>query len=99
LDKAVAADYQGGHSQGFKDFVQTINNKDVVSVNLVNNDSNTTSLNGNSHFTVNLATNQAALDRIAPMRSGNSLEIFVGMKFLDTLAAVIAGPSGSGNRS
>jgi RHS repeat-associated protein len=82
LDKDAAANYSGSHSQGFKDIVSTINNKDVVSVNLVNNDSNTTSFDGNGHFTVNLATNQTALDRIAPMRNGNSLEIIAGHEIL-----------------
>jgi RHS repeat-associated protein len=82
LDKTVAANYQGGHSQGFKDIVQTINNKDVVSVNLVSSDDNTTHNDGGGHFTVNLATNQTALDRIAPLRNGNSLEIIAGHEIL-----------------
>jgi RHS repeat-associated protein len=82
LDKAAAANWSGGHSQGFKDIVQTINNKDVVSVNLVNTDENQTRFDGNGHFTVNLATNQTALDRIAPLKNGNSLDIIAGHEIL-----------------
>jgi hypothetical protein len=82
LDKDAAANYSGSHSQGFKDLVQTINNKDVVSVNLVNNDSNTTQSDGNGHFTVNLATNVTALDRIAPLKNGNPLEVIAGHEVL-----------------
>jgi hypothetical protein len=82
LDKDAAGKWAGGHSQGFKDIVQTINNKDVVDVNLVNNDSNTTRFDGNGHFTVNLATNVTALDRVAPLRNGNSLEIIAGHEIL-----------------
>jgi hypothetical protein len=73
LDKDAAANYDGKHSQGFNDLVQTINNKDVASVNLVNADKNNTQMDGAGHFTVNLARNQTALDRIVPFRNGNPL--------------------------
>jgi len=71
LDKDAAASDDGKHSQGFTDLVQTINNKDVVSVNLVNADNNNTQMDGVGHFTVNLARNQTALDRIVPFKNGN----------------------------
>jgi len=82
LDKAAAANYDGSHSQGYKDIVQTINSKDVVSVNLVNTDTNNTQFDGNGHYTVNLSTNVTALDRIAPLKNGNPLEVIAGHEIL-----------------
>ena len=82
LNKDATANWSGGHSQGFKDIVQTINNKDVVSVNLVGSDDNQTINNGNGNFTVNLATNRTAYDRVVPMKNGNSLEIIAGHEIL-----------------
>jgi RHS repeat-associated protein len=46
VDKDAAASYDGKHSQGYKDLVSTINNKDVVSVNLVSGDNNNTQMDG-----------------------------------------------------
>ncbi len=82
LDKDAAANWSGGHSQGFKDIVQTINNKDVVSVNLVNTDDNNTHNDGGGHFTVNLARNQTGYDRVNPMVNGNCFEIIAGHEIL-----------------
>ncbi len=82
VDKAAAGKYDGAHSQGYKDIVQTINNKDVVSVNMVNTDTNNTQFDGNGHYTVNLATNVTALDRIAPLKNGNPLEVIAGHEIL-----------------
>jgi hypothetical protein len=82
LDKDAAANYDGKHSQGFTDLVQTINNKDVVSVNLVNADNNNTQMDATGHFTVNLARNQTALDRIVPFKNGNPLEVIAGHEVL-----------------
>lgn len=49
LDKDAAAKYSGQRSQGYKDLIQMINNKAVVSVNLVNADNNIRNADADGH--------------------------------------------------
>jgi hypothetical protein len=89
LDKDAAAKWSGGHSQGFKDLASVINNKDVVSLNLVDNsvkgcmcDQNYGKNDGPGHYSVFLAQYQTADDKYAPLKNGNSFGMIAGHEIL-----------------
>lgn len=75
VDKSAAANFKGEHSAGYNLLVGAIGAKQTITVGMSDKDSFTGVPDAQGNVTVNLNRNEAALDRISPLRGYDGQKI------------------------